>query len=152
MACSRRSGVVSTSTDAPPAISMKIDGRDRVSRGSVERQVAQSHPIIGTPCDVPEPSTSTLAAEAGVITSRRHDALLVTLRVDKTHAELIEDGLEQLLLVRGEIAASLFFEQRQNIDHLTGSHEIDRAGLLRAGLEAIAEMHGSRRRQRQDKR
>jgi hypothetical protein len=43
-----------------------MEARDRVSRGSSERHVAQSHPIIGTPCDVPEPSTSTLAVEAGV--------------------------------------------------------------------------------------
>ena len=34
---------------------MKIDGRSRVSRGSEERQVAQSQPIIGTPCEVPVP-------------------------------------------------------------------------------------------------
>ena len=42
---------------------MRIEARDLVSRGSSDRQVAHSQPIIGTPCDVPEPSTSTLAVE-----------------------------------------------------------------------------------------
>jgi hypothetical protein len=36
---------------------MYIDGRSRRSRGSVERQVAQAQPIIGTPCEVPVPSS-----------------------------------------------------------------------------------------------
>jgi hypothetical protein len=44
---------------------MRIEARDLVSRGSSDRQTAQSQPIIGTPCDVPEPSTRTLAIEAG---------------------------------------------------------------------------------------
>jgi hypothetical protein len=35
--------------------------RARDHYGSVERQVPHSQPIIGTPCDVPVPSTSTLA-------------------------------------------------------------------------------------------
>ena len=37
--------------------SIRIDGRVRRSRGSVERQTAQSQPIAGTPCDVPLPRT-----------------------------------------------------------------------------------------------
>jgi hypothetical protein len=39
---------------------MRMDARVRRSRGSVEVQVPQSQPIIGTPCEVPVPSTSTL--------------------------------------------------------------------------------------------
>jgi hypothetical protein len=39
----------------PSPAAMKIDGRSRVSRGSSERQVLHSQPIIGTPCDVPVP-------------------------------------------------------------------------------------------------
>ena len=48
----------------PPSVWIRIDARERLSRGSVERQVAHSQPIIGTPCDVPVPSTSTLAVAA----------------------------------------------------------------------------------------
>jgi hypothetical protein len=33
----------------------------RLSRGSVDLQTAQSHAIIGTPCDVPVPRNVTLA-------------------------------------------------------------------------------------------
>jgi hypothetical protein len=39
-----------------------MEARVRLSRGSVEVQVPHLQPIIGTPCDVPVPSTSTLAA------------------------------------------------------------------------------------------
>jgi hypothetical protein len=41
-----------------------MEARVLRSCGSVERQVSHSHPIIGTPCDVPVPSTSTLAVAA----------------------------------------------------------------------------------------
>jgi hypothetical protein len=42
-----------------------MEARERRSRGSVERHVPQSHPIIGEPCDVPDPSTSTFAEDPG---------------------------------------------------------------------------------------
>ena len=51
--------MVSTSTRNPSSKSRAIDGRSRVSRGSVDRQTSQSHPIIGTPCEVPVPRNST---------------------------------------------------------------------------------------------
>jgi hypothetical protein len=63
----RKSGVVSTSTRAPPLISNRIEGRLRRSRGSWERHVSQRQPIIGTPCEVPVPRnlTAQLALTAG---------------------------------------------------------------------------------------
>ena len=42
-----------------PGSSIRIDGRSRRSCGSVDRHTAQSHPIEGTPCEVPLPSTVT---------------------------------------------------------------------------------------------
>src|SRR3569833_152823 len=60
MACSRKSGVVSTRTTWPSYSSM-IEGHDRLSCGSVEWHTAQSQPIVGTPIDVPLPSTVSLA-------------------------------------------------------------------------------------------
>ncbi len=39
--------------------SSAMDGRDRASRGSVDRHTPQSQPIIGTPCDVPVPRKRT---------------------------------------------------------------------------------------------
>src|SRR5438445_8441262 len=93
-ACARRSVEVSTRTwrteaatrdaaagpEASP-ISMRIDGRVRVSRGSDERQTAQSHPIIGMPCDVPVPSSVTL---------RLNDALAAVFRLDESQPQLVE--------------------------------------------------------------
>ncbi len=58
------SGVVSTRMLAV-GVSTKMDERVRLSRGSVDWQTAHLQPIIGTPCDVPEPSTVTIILEAG---------------------------------------------------------------------------------------
>lgn len=53
-ACWRKSEEVSTSI-VLPACSIKIEARRRLSRGSLERHVSQSHAIDGTPVDVPVP-------------------------------------------------------------------------------------------------
>jgi len=53
--------VASTRICARFGTSTKMDGRSRLSRGSVDRQTAQSHPIIGTPADVPLPRKVILA-------------------------------------------------------------------------------------------
>ena len=50
---------------------MRIDGRVRRSRGSVERHTAQSQPIAGTPCDVPLPSTVTLRLNSNLVLQNR---------------------------------------------------------------------------------
>jgi hypothetical protein len=38
-----------------------MEGRVRLSRGSLEWQTAQSHPNVGTPMDVPLPNTVNVA-------------------------------------------------------------------------------------------
>src|SRR5688500_2458687 len=58
-AWARRSEDVSTRIAAPLASRTRIDGRDRLSRGSVDWQTAQAQPIIGTPIDVPVPRNVT---------------------------------------------------------------------------------------------
>src|SRR5262249_8935699 len=60
MACSRKSGVVSISTERP-SYSTSTDGRVRRSCGSEEVHTRQLHPIVGTPIDVPLPSTVRMA-------------------------------------------------------------------------------------------
>src|SRR2546430_5449041 len=60
MACSRKSGVVSMITERP-LYSMSTEGRVRLSRGSEELQTTQSQPIVGTPIEVPLPSTVSVA-------------------------------------------------------------------------------------------
>src|SRR5438445_10048545 len=149
-ACTRRSVDVSTSTlrtaeaigDAEaPAISMRIDGRVRRSRGSVERHTAQSQPIIGTPCDVPVPSSVIL---------RLNDAFAAALGLDEPEAKLVEDLFEQLPLVVGEIAAGFLVEQLEDLDHLCGAVEVRLAGGAGFGVGQVAEMNGRRARQRND--
>ena len=54
MSCRRSSGGVSIRIVAPSRLDHRAD-RVRLSRGSVERQTAQSQPIWGTPNDVPVP-------------------------------------------------------------------------------------------------
>src|SRR5712691_1673851 len=78
------------------AIWIRIDGRVRRSRGSRERQTSQSQPIIGTPCEVPVPSSVTL---------RLNNALPGGRRLDKSQAELVQDLLEHLPLFRRQVAA-----------------------------------------------
>ncbi len=45
---------------------MRMEGRKRLSRGSVEVHTAQWQPIVGTPTLVPEPSTVILRGGAGI--------------------------------------------------------------------------------------
>src|SRR2546425_3405944 len=94
-ACARRSVDVSTRIDRtasangvcgrPAFNSSRIDGRDRRSRGSEERQTAQSQPMAGTPCDVPLPSTVIL---------RLNDALSTVPSLDEPEPQLVEQLLD----------------------------------------------------------
>lgn len=72
------------------------------------------------------------------------------MRFHEAEPQLVEHHLEQLTLFCGEVAARLFFEEREDVDHLARGLQIDRPGLGLSGLEAIAEMHGSGRRERED--
>src|SRR5262245_48692990 len=93
----RRSGPASTSTRAP-GVSTKIEGRRRVSRGSADRQTAQSQPIIGTPCDVPVPRKVTF-------NSGFDDALLSTLSLHEAHPQVVQEVVEHLRFRGREVAA-----------------------------------------------
>src|SRR3954469_5808461 len=129
-ACARRSVDVSTrivrtaratgdsaALSWPPSAdsSIRIDGRVRRSLGSVERQTRQSQPIIGTPCDVPVPSSVTL---------RLNNPLSAAGRLDVAQAQLVEHLLEDLPLFGAEVAAGLLLEQRQDVDHLLRAFEV----------------------------
>src|SRR5262245_18093473 len=111
-ACSRRSVAVSTSTvRIPPSgesTSRRMDGRIRRSRGSVERQTAHSQAIIGTPCDVPVPSSVTL---------RLNNPVPAVRRADEAHAKLEQDLLEDLTLLGCQVAPGRQLEERQDLNH-----------------------------------
>src|SRR5438445_4911104 len=117
---------------AGAAIWIRIDGRVRRARGSRERQTSQSQPIIGTPCDVPVPSSVTL---------RLNNALPGCRRLDKSQAELVQYLLEHLSLFRRQVAARLLIEQRQNPDHLSRTREIRFRLPTRRRIRQVAEMN-----------
>ena len=68
---------------------MRIDGLVRRSRGSDERHTAHTHPMAGTPCDVPLPSTVTLRLNNALSTRR-------VGRLNEAEAKLEQDLLENL--------------------------------------------------------
>src|SRR3954463_8181791 len=128
-ACMRRSVEVSMRIDwtarasggaAAACVNWRsTDGRVLRSRGSVDRQTEQSHPIAGTPWDVPLPSTVTL---------RFNNPLPTARRFDEPKTELVEDLLENLAFFGREVAAGLLIEERQDLDHLRGALEVDLSG------------------------
>jgi hypothetical protein len=65
-----------------------MDGRERRSRESSERQVSQSQPIIGTPCDVPVPRKM-IRNSSGL-----DDAALALLRLDEAEPQLVKQVVD----------------------------------------------------------
>src|SRR5262245_54542487 len=140
--------------------------------------------MSGTPCDVPVPRNSTRAGALAVLTLRLRsplDVLGVTLslsngtgrgrrsrdddarrlggralgRLDVPQAQLVDDLLEQLALLRGQIAFSLLFEQREDVDELTCGGDIGFAVLPGRGIGDVAEVKRrrvSKREHEADKR
>src|SRR5437660_958277 len=70
--CRRNSGAVSIRT-LWVSMPTTIDGRERLSRGSVDVQTRQSQPIMGTPWLVPLPRMVTLSTDAGSPLVPPHD-------------------------------------------------------------------------------
>src|SRR5205809_4385901 len=127
---------------------MKMEGRVRRSRGSVDRHTSQSHPIIGTPCEVPLPSSVIL---------RFNDPFAAARRLDEAQAELVENLFQNLALFSGQIAPRFLIEQREDLDHLRGALEVRFELLPGRRIGQVAEMdrrgagerqHESRERER----
>src|SRR5215204_3109498 len=98
-ACARRSGPASISTQVPASPRIRSEGRNRVSRGSSERQVRQSHPIIGTPCDVPVPRN----VICKLIYLWLDDPPLALLRLHVAHAQFVQQIIDELRFVDGQV-------------------------------------------------
>src|SRR5215471_18777950 len=118
---------------------MRMEGRVRRSRGSLEWQTAQSHPIIGTPWDVPVPRRVIL---------RFNDPLAAALRLDVPEAQLVEYLLEDLALLGRQIAARLHLKHLENVDHLRSAFEVWLDALTGTRILEIAEVDGGRAGQR----
>src|SRR5262245_6835986 len=155
-ACARKSVDVSTRIDCTasltvdrdcgPALvssSIKIDGRLRRSRGSVERHTRHSQPIIGTPWEVPVP---------GSVTLRFKNPLSATRRRHKAHSQLVKHLLEHLALFCRQVTLGFLLQQLEDVNHLRRPFEV-RLGLLSGGrIGQVAEMNGRGTGQREDER
>src|SRR5436190_16055127 len=110
----RKSGVVSIRMLRSCQV-IRMDGRSRLSRGSVEVHTLQWHPMVGTPTLVPEPSTVIRRGTSGIrLLSRRLAGVIRDL--NEAEPKLGKGILEQALLLEGEIAFSLLEQDAQHVD------------------------------------
>src|ERR1700733_10113481 len=125
----RKSGVVSTTMLWSRCL-IRIDGRRRVSRGSVELQTSQEQPIVGTPELVPEPSTVIFKSIYARFDSGKVQRFLLDLRKVETQSG---DGVvKRLLLQVRKITFRLLLQHGKQIYIVAGLVEI-RPGLILAG-------------------
>src|SRR6476469_4489875 len=92
---------------------MSTEVRWRRSFGSVEWQVAQSQPIIGTPCEVPVPRNVIFKIERQCVRRKSgamalaqrmregyrlwvNDALVAFLGLDEAHPKLVQEIVDEL--------------------------------------------------------
>src|SRR5450759_3779056 len=152
-ACWRRSGPASTRTLVRP-VSTKMDGRSRVSWGSVERQVAHSQPIMGTPWDVPVPRNvilkSSVANRQSTMSGLDDDARVALLGLHEPHAQLVQQILDEFRLGLREIAGGLLLKHRDQLDDVRRGGDVRLYGAAWLGIGASSEMHLGRRRELQD--
>src|SRR5579859_1392551 len=141
MACWRKSGVVSIST-VWPSYSTNTDGRVRRSCGSSDVHTRQLQPMVGTPIDVPLPSTVRVAfiswlllLIAGRCGSRRHGSRWYSSRFcgrsshgirnfNKSHPQFKQHVLQQGLFPVGKIALGLFLQHGKRINRLPGADDV----------------------------
>src|SRR5688572_14264773 len=105
-ACERRSGPASMRIAPPASVWMTTEGRVRRSRGSSDRHVPHSQPIIGTPCEVPVPRK--------VICKRLRfdDAAFALLCLDEAHAQFVQQILDELRFRLAEVALRFLLHER----------------------------------------
>src|ERR1700691_1415664 len=123
-----------------PAYSIITEGRVRRSRGSAERHTAQSQPSVGTPMEVPLPSTvnvaftcqprrsracrfSSAAGSGGNSGLGRARQRISHFHV--SHADFVKAILKEVLFGGTQIAFGLLRQQRQRIDRLTRANNVD---------------------------
>src|SRR6267143_392759 len=164
-ACWRKSGVVSITTFWPPR-EISREGRSLLSCGSFDLHTRQGHPSVGTPMDVPEPSTVIFSGAEGMVkafepnlhaepgqTARRflRAGLGLGFRgfgrnslvdLQKGHLQLAEEIQEQGVFFRREIAFGLLVQSIQHVDQLARGLGIDHR-LAGARVGVRAKHHGS---------
>src|ERR1700691_4068096 len=117
-----------------PAYSIITEGRVRRSRRSAEWHTAQSQPRVGTPIEVPLPRTVSVAfifrpVRSSSAGSRGNSRLWRTRQSIRhfyiRHAHFVEAVLQEVLLGRSQVAFGFFCDQRQRIDGLPRSNNIE---------------------------
>src|SRR3954471_22749630 len=143
--CARTSGPASTSTPCPSSVSTYTDARHRLSRGSAERHVSQSQPIIGTPCDVPVPRN---VMRKGVLWL--DDALLALLRLHVADPQFVEQIVDETRFGFDQVAFGLLLQHGDELDHLRRSLQVGCRLVAGGRVGDVAEVHCGRGRERQD--
>src|SRR3954470_3181309 len=116
------------------------EGRVRRSCVSAELQTLQSHPRVGTPIEVPLPSTVRVALMLWLDPADRRRPLCDRIRqLQISHAGFEQHILQHILLGVGEIAFCLFAEYRESVNSLTSTEDIG-TGLLTFGSHQ-SELH-----------
>src|ERR1700692_4906788 len=105
-----------------PSYSSMIEGRVRRSCGSLERQTAQSHPSVGTPMEVPLPSTGNvalIALSSSAGSGGRSRLWRPRQRVghfDIGHAQFVKTVLQEIFLHGSQVAFGFSRDQAQRIN------------------------------------
>ena len=125
MACSRKSGEVSMSTVRPSYCTM-IEGRStavvRIARGA---DAAVVHPMVGTPIEVPLPSTVRVAfisSRCGIPSLRRVGEHVGHFEIG--HAQFVEHVPQRAFFRGGEVALGLVLQDAEDVDGLARAHQV----------------------------
>jgi hypothetical protein len=113
-------------------------------RQSAIRQSTIRHSTIRNRQSVESTITNRQSAISGL-----DNALIVLLRLDEPHAELVEQIVDELGLGIGEIPVRALLKHSDDLDHLSGRDEVGLGGFAGIGIGYITKVHGCRRRQRQ---
>src|SRR3982751_5849875 len=89
---------------------MRMEGRRRLSRSSVDVHTLQLQPMVGTPTLVPDPKT--VIATSGIYCR----FFAGFHRLDVAEAQFGERILDQALLVHGQIALCFIREHCEQVD------------------------------------
>ena len=74
------------------------------------------------------------------------------VRLDEPQPQFVENLIQQLSLFRGEIAARLRFQQREDVNHLLRRGQVRFRALAAHRIGNVAKVHGGRVRERENKR
>src|SRR6266446_790077 len=162
-ACWRKSGVVSITTFWPPR-EISREGRSLLSWGSLDLQTRQGHPSVGTPMEVPDPSTVIFNGAEGMLRANDTNRYVEPgktarcllraglsfgfgglgrnrlINFEIGHLQFSQKVQQQGVLLRRKIAFGLFVQGIEHVDQLARGFGIDH-GLASARVSVGAQHH-----------